>query len=244
MLQVVGCTLATYCTSNAQLTPHAPCPLRPSADFAANAKCSGNTLSLCGTFANNSMANKLYNDFTVNLVGPNALALIGVGDQTFCDQYPSSLITVRSSAYPGQIGYSWGPDCYRQRAIDQCTLGTVDYTATCPAPECNVCWKWSIYGSQDYYYGDQACFMAMVGPGNGVPDSGAAQLGKWNVGLECGCGWARSWAHPEHLPLATRMVASRCTVELPSLKARSPLPLPTRRAGQAEGLPEGHQPAG
>lgn len=159
----LGSRLRTLTT--APLTLHVPCP-RPFADFAANAKCSGNTLSLCGTFANNSMANKLYNDFTVNLVGPNALALIGVGDQTFCDQYPSSLITVRSSAYPGQIGYSWGPDCYRQRAIDQCTLGTVDYTATCPAPECNVCWKWTIYGSQDYYYGDQACFMAMVGLGD------------------------------------------------------------------------------
>lgn len=123
------------------------------ADFAEDAKCDGNTLWVCGTFANDTSAALFRSDFQRILTGANAMAMAGVYDDDFCTRYPGATVSVRNFE---SFGHDWNMDKYdncwgnncQPASIQSCPAGYVDYTYTCPTPQppCNTCWRWTFSG--------------------------------------------------------------------------------------------------
>lgn len=121
---------------------------------------------ICGTFDSDAIAKVFYDKFTKDLVGDNALAMAGVYSTDFCKLFPGVTININSYEYKGVYDKSWGSkgvDSYTWEPLQSCPSCDVHYTYTCPLPPppCNTCWKWSLSGCKNNYYGGLNCNKAL-----------------------------------------------------------------------------------
>lgn len=120
--------------------PRAPL-LRPT-DFAQEMKCDGNTMWVCGTFQSDTYAKMFYDAFFRNIVGVQGLGMLGTANDDFCDQYPGSIITVKSYDWGGKYDKNWGSGGQYdwEPTKDTCASCDVDYSFTCPSrPTIQAC---------------------------------------------------------------------------------------------------------
>lgn len=136
------------------------------ADFLKDAECDGNSMWICGTFGSDAIAKVFYDKFTKDLVGDNALAMAGVQNTDFCKLFPGVTISINSYEYQGVYDHNWGSkgmDSYTWEPVQNCPSCDVHYTYTCPLPPppCNTCWKWTLSGCKNNYYGGLNCNKAL-----------------------------------------------------------------------------------
>ncbi len=122
-----------------------------------DAKCDGNDMWICGTFANDDLGRLFKDAFTSGAKGYNNWALVGVYEKDFCRIFPGASISIKSYEYMGKYDDNWGKLKYTWEPVQHCDGCVVDYTYSCPEPEppveCDVCWKWTLAGCKDNYYG-------------------------------------------------------------------------------------------
>ncbi len=117
-------------------------PLARPTDFAQEMKCDGNDLWVCGTFQSDTYAKMFYDAFFRNIVGVQGLGMLGTANDDFCDQYPGSIITVKSYDWGGKYDKTWGSGGQYdwEPTKDTCASCDVDYSFTCPSrPTIQAC---------------------------------------------------------------------------------------------------------
>lgn len=121
--------------------------------------CDGDTLRVCGTFANNDEARRFFLLFQSNYLVVNAVAAAGVYDRDFCAENPGASVSLNNFEWLGKYANVWGPDCLRYRPVGQCAATAVNYQYTCPipAPPCATCLRWTVTGCKLNYYGGDVC---------------------------------------------------------------------------------------
>ncbi len=84
-------------------------------------------------------------------------------DKDFCDLYPGAVITINSYAWANKYDTYWSSDGYKRQPVQACQSSSINYVYTCPVPPppCYTCWKWTLTGCKDNYYGGDMCYRAL-----------------------------------------------------------------------------------